>query len=78
MRFLHPLHCICGCSYEGISLLVVAVEKMLFLCPPPPKKRLEKHMEFYVDYSVPNVFMRDSMMNLVDRVDSINFYSEIA
>ena len=35
-------------------------------------------MEFYVDYSVPNVFMRDSMMNLVDRVDSINFYSEIA
>ena len=44
----------------------------------PPKKRLEKHMEFYFDYSVPNVFMRDNMMNLVDRVDSINFYSEIA
>ena len=29
-------------------------------------------MEFYVDYSVPIVFMRDSVMNLVDRVDSIN------
>ena len=46
--------------------------------PPPQKKDEGNTWNFYVDYSVPIVFMRDSVMNLVDRVDSSNFYSEIA